>query len=50
MCKRDAMINTDIRPRENESDKEYIDRIVEKALKESVFGIILRKALDHLRR
>jgi len=44
------MINTDIRPRENESDKEYIDRIVEKALKESVFGIILRKALDHLRR
>jgi len=50
VCKRDAMINTDIRPRENESDKEYIDRIVEEGWRKSAFGIIAQMLSAHLRK
>jgi len=44
------MLNTNIRPHENESDKEHIDRIVEEGWRKSVFGRIARRLSAHLRR
>jgi len=44
------MINTNTKPHENESDKEYLDRIVEEAFRKSIPEKIAQWLSAHLRK